>query len=110
MTNYTRYHKSVKKKPELTFFHLWLFSDGEDVRKSKTPTPEVDEDGYSKQPDRRGTSSDPWADFNRPTDKFYSSSDESGKKVSHFFSKNTLLAMCLFTILTSFLNAKRLLF
>ena len=50
-------------------------SDGEGVGKSKTPTPEVDEDGFSKQPER--TATDPWADFNRQ-EKFYSSSDDSG--------------------------------
>ena len=50
-------------------------SDGEDMRKSQTPTPEVDEEGYSKQP--HAASSDPWADFNQSN--FYSSSDDSGE-------------------------------
>ena len=57
-------------------------SDGEDVRKSETPTPEVDEEGFSKRPGATGGrgagSSDPWADFNQPTSNFYSSSDDSG--------------------------------
>ena len=56
-------------------------SEGEDIRKSGTPTPDVDEEGYSKQPDTTG-SSDPWSDFNHPSKSFYSSSDESGKHLS----------------------------
>ena len=56
-------------------------SEGEDIRKSGTPTPDVDEEGYSKQPDTTG-SSDPWSDFNHPSKSFYSSSDESGKQLS----------------------------
>ena len=57
-------------------------SEGEDIRKSGTPTPDVDEEGYSKQPDTTG-SSDPWSDFNHPSKSFYSSSDESGKHQAH---------------------------
>jgi hypothetical protein len=53
-------------------------SDGEDVRKSETPTPEVDDEGFSKQPAAKSGPSDPWSDFNRPAKNFYSSSDESG--------------------------------
>ena len=53
-------------------------SDGEDVRKSETPTPEVDDEGFSKQPATKSGPSDPWSDFNRPAKNFYSSSDESG--------------------------------
>ena len=53
-------------------------SDGEDVHKSGTPTPEVDEEGYSKQPPppNTGGANDPWADFNQ-TKGFDSSSDDS---------------------------------
>ena len=53
-------------------------SDGEDVRKSETPTPEVDDEGYSKQPPASSASvNDPWSDFNQ-TKTFDSSSDDSG--------------------------------
>ena len=56
-------------------------SDGEDVRKSETPTPEVDDEGYSKQPPHPGASgtNDPWSDFNQ-SKAFDSSSDDSGMK------------------------------
>jgi len=37
---------------------------------------DVDEEGFSRQP---SGASDPWADFNRPSKNFYSSSDDSGK-------------------------------
>ena len=55
-------------------------SDGEDQRKSGTPTPEVDDEGYSKPTSSiKGTSAaatDPWADFNNQS-KYDSSSDDS---------------------------------
>ena len=58
-------------------------SDGEDTQKSATPTPEVDEEGFSKPPSHTSKigmlDSDPWADFNRYQTHFCSSSDESGK-------------------------------
>jgi hypothetical protein len=57
-------------------------SDGEDFRKSETPTPEVDDEGFSKQPPTQGGPSDPWAEFNQPRKMIYSSSDESGKLMS----------------------------
>ena len=53
-------------------------SDGEDVRKSETPTPEVDDEGFSKQPPPPSSGNDPWSDFNQ-SKNFDSSSDESGK-------------------------------
>ena len=53
-------------------------SDGEDNRKSETPTPEVDDEGFSKQPATKTGPSDPWSDFNQPSKNFYSSSDDSG--------------------------------
>jgi len=57
-------------------------SDGEDVRKSETPTPEVDDEGYSKQPPASSTSAnDPWSDFNQ-TKTFDSSSDDSDDDTS----------------------------
>ena len=55
-------------------------SDGEDVHKSGTPTPEVDEEGYSKQPPpptSGGRGNDPWSDFNNQSKGFDSSSDDS---------------------------------
>ena len=51
-------------------------SDGEDVRKSETPTPEVDDEGFSKQPPPPSSGNDPWSDFNQAKN-FDSSSDES---------------------------------
>ena len=66
-------------------------SEGEDIRKSGTPTPDVDEDGFSKQPDTTG-SSDPWSDFNHPSKSFYSSSDESGE---HRTDNSSLNAYCI---------------
>ena len=58
-------------------------SDGEDTQKSATPTPEVDEEGYSKPPIHASKvgmiDSDPWADFSEHQTNFGSSSDESGK-------------------------------
>ncbi len=51
-------------------------SDGEENRKSETPTPEVDEEGYSKPPRQSTSNQDPWADFNQ-SKSFYSSSDDS---------------------------------
>jgi hypothetical protein len=63
-------------------------SDGEDVHKSETPTPEVDDEGYSKQPPQPpgiSSSHDPWADFNR-TKTFDSSSDDSGELFHKLFS------------------------
>jgi len=57
-------------------------SDGEDVRKSETPTPEVDDEGYSKQPPASSASvNDPWSDFNQ-TKTFDSSSDDSDDDTS----------------------------
>jgi len=57
-------------------------SDGEDVRKSETPTPEVDDEGYSKQPPASSASAnDPWSDFNQ-TKTFDSSSDDSDDDTS----------------------------
>jgi hypothetical protein len=63
-------------------------SDGEDFRKSETPTPEVDDEGFSKQPATAG-SNDPWSDFNRPSKNFYSSSDESGERFLRFGRKKS---------------------
>ncbi len=48
------------------------------MRKSETPTPEVDDEGYSKQPSHSGTANDPWSDMNQ-SKAFDSSSDDSGK-------------------------------
>jgi hypothetical protein len=59
-------------------------SEGEDIRKSGTPTPDVDEDGFSKQPNTSGAV-DPWSDFNRPAKSFYSSSDDSGNFIGCSF-------------------------
>ena len=60
-------------------------SDGEDVRKSETPTPEVDDEGYSKQPPASSASAnDPWSDFNQ-TKTFDSSSDDSGESTTNSF-------------------------
>lgn len=59
-------------------------SDGEDTQKSATPTPEVDEEGYSKPPAHPSIGmidSDPWADFNRYQTHLCSSSDESGNYI-----------------------------
>ena len=60
-------------------------SDGEDTQKSATPTPEVDEEGYSRPPVNASkpgiNDSDPWSDFNRYKNDFGSSSDESGNVV-----------------------------
>ena len=57
-------------------------SDGEEVQKSVSPTPDVDEEGYSKPPPNASrigmNEDDPWADFNRQSN-FGSSSDDSGK-------------------------------
>ena len=53
-------------------------SDGEEMQKSGTPTPEVDEEGYSKQP----TTCDPWSDISQNKSNFYSSSDDSGSNCS----------------------------
>ena len=57
-------------------------SDGEEVQKSVSPTPDVDEEGYSKPPPNASrigiNDDDPWADFNRQSN-FGSSSDDSGK-------------------------------
>lgn len=53
-------------------------SDGEERRRSETPTPDQTEDGYSEPPpDRANIATDPWADFQQPTNKraSYSSSD-----------------------------------
>ena len=60
-------------------------SEGEEARKSQSPpSPDVDEEGFSKLPSQKGAgSADPWADFNRPSKNFYSSSDESGEKKNH---------------------------
>ena len=59
-----------------------MCSDSEEVQKSVSPTPEVDDEGYSKPPpnaSRIGIDDDPWADFNRHQSNFGSSSDDSGK-------------------------------
>ena len=51
-------------------------------KSSHTPTPDVDDEGFSRQPPPRGSGrdggDDPWADFNQPSKNFYSSSDDSG--------------------------------
>ena len=70
--------KSSNKDEDGTESVKDIGSDGEDVRKSETPTPEVDDEGYSKQPPAASAgASDPWADFNQ-SKTFDSSSDDSG--------------------------------
>ena len=57
-------------------------SDSEEIQKSVSPTPEVDDEGYSKPPPNASrigiNEDDPWADFNRHQSNFGSSSDDSG--------------------------------
>ena len=64
-------------------------SDGEDTQKSATPTPEVDEEGYSKPPPNASKigihDSDPWSDFHRHHKNIDSSSDESGNYQSIYY-------------------------
>ena len=54
--------------------------DGEDVLNSETPTHEVDDKGYSKQPSR--INHDPWLDLHQSKNHFYSSSDDSDDDTS----------------------------
>ena len=57
--------------------------DGEDVLNSETPTHEVDDKGYSKQPSAKaGVNHDPWFDFHQSKNHFYSSSDDSDDDAS----------------------------
>ena len=57
--------------------------DGEDVLNSETPTHEVDDKGYSKQPPAKaGVNHDPWLDLHQSKNHFYSSSDDSDDDVS----------------------------
>lgn len=72
--------RNKKKKREDEDSQKEIGSEGEEMtRKSQTPTPDVDEEGYSRQPSSSThDGSDPWADFNQPNKKFDSSSDESG--------------------------------
>lgn len=62
-------------------------SDGEEMRKSETPTPEVDDEGFSKQPE---VGNDPWSDFNKKESNFYSSSDDSGRSLENFYNSQIL--------------------
>ena len=57
--------------------------DGEDVFNPETPTHEVDDKGYSKQPPFNvGVNHDPWLDFHQSKNHFYSSSDDSDDEAS----------------------------
>ena len=52
--------------------------DGEDILNSETPTYEVDDKGYSKQPPSNAeVNHDPWLDFHQSKNHFCSSSDDS---------------------------------
>ena len=73
-----RQKKDKKKKEDDGENPKEMGSEGEDLRRSQTPTPEVDDEGFSKQPANSSSIDDPWADFNQPTKNFDSSSDESG--------------------------------
>ena len=70
-----------------------ICSDSEEVQKSVSPTPEVDDEGYSKPPpnaSRIGIDDDPWADFNRHQSNFGSSSDDSGKWCFRYIMRDLL--------------------
>ena len=57
--------------------------DGEDILNSETPTHEVDDKGYSKQPPSNAeVNHDPWLDFHQSKNHFYSSSDDSEDEAS----------------------------
>ena len=91
-----------------------ICSDSEEVQKSVSPTPEVDEEGYSKPPpnaSRIGIDDDPLADFNRHQSNFGSSSDDSGKSSFKYiirdrqfncYKLNTLPAFLHYTCIPTF--------
>ena len=76
LLGFLRRNRKQKKKSKAGKEDEGVGSDGEDVRKSETPTPEVDDEGFSKQPPPPSSGNDPWSDFNQAKN-FDSSSDES---------------------------------
>ena len=58
--------------------------DGEDVLELETPTHEVDDKGYTKQPPSNPgvNNHDPWLDFQQSKNHFYSSSNDSDDEAS----------------------------